>query len=71
MKISKTSFTIELSELELKCAIEEYYHHKHNERIAITNLKHLIGERTEGYGMCEIDVPYQEGVRVVAQYLDK
>lgn len=64
MKVSQSSYTIGLNEEELKTAIGYYMKWVHGKDIAIEHLKHLVGERTEGYGL-NINIPYQEGVEIV------
>lgn len=62
MKISKTSYSIEVTEDDLKEALEFYLKDQLGCVVEVSNIKHLVGERTEGYGGTEIDIPYQEGL---------
>ena len=67
MKTSKPTYTMQLSEEELKLAVSFYLDKVHNQQVEITHLKHVVGERTEGYGMQEIDIPYQKGIKIRVQ----
>lgn len=67
MNISKAIYKIDLSEEDLKEALEFYLLKKHSQRVEVTNIKHLVGERTEGYGSMEVDVPYQEGLTITCE----
>ena len=69
MKIEKATTVITLSEDDLKQAIEYWLRVEHHTDVEIKHLQHLCGTRTEGYGGCEFDVPYQEGVKI--QVVDK
>ena len=64
MKIEKSETKIILTEEDLKSALEYWLLVVHRQSVEIKHLEHLVGERTEGYGGCEVDVPYQEGVKL-------
>lgn len=64
MQIEKSQTVISLSEHDLMKALEYWLLVVHGQRVEIKHLTHLVGERTEGYGQMEIDVPYQEGVKL-------
>ena len=53
---------LEIGEEELKKAMEFYIKHVYNEDVTVTHLIHNTGYRTEGYGVTEMDIPYQEGL---------
>lgn len=71
MQVEKSQTTITLSEHDLKCALEYWLLVVHQQRVEIKGLTHLVGERTEGYGQMEIDVPYQDGVKLTVVDADK
>lgn len=64
MKIEKATTLITLSEEDLKSAIEYWLKFVHGQRVEIKHLEHLVGTRTDGFGHMEIDIPYQEGVKL-------
>ena len=59
--------TLEIGEEELKKALEFYIKNVYREDVTVTHLKHNTGYRTEGYGMMEMDVPYQEGLTLTVK----
>lgn len=67
MEISSNTKTIKLSEEELVDAISQYLEFKHSIHGVVHRIEHLVGTRTEGHGLMEVDVPYQDGVKITIE----
>ena len=67
MQITKPTYTMTLSEQDLAEAVAYWIKNVHKQNIKIKNIQHLVGTRTDGHGMMEIDIPYQEGLKITVE----
>lgn len=69
LKRAPSTFNITLNEEELKIAVAYYIKGVYHQDIKVKHIKHLVGKRTEGHGCMEMDLPYQDGLEIIAEDL--